>query len=950
MSADLARLQIVTKTGGPCTKSLLIVDGKLVKNSGDCWISSGTVKTVEVSLADLPGLLIGLKSNQALVLSNAKLGERKLVRRRDAHPDAVTRTRDVMEWQEGSALILIDIDPSGQYQPESSEQAFEDVERVIPGFKNAAKVVVHSTSSHVSTRDGERLTGAGGYHVYVIVMNVAQLPSLDELRRRVEARFFLEGNRGYIAISAAGVPLKRGPVDAAVFTPERLVFEADPILGEGLVQDRPAPEYIPGDPLDPVAAFAPLTPTEQARSQARVNELRDEAAPSANQVRREWLERRTREVAEKTGVAPVVVREQLRVISDGVAVGDLPLTFSGGEEVTVADTLRAPEKYDGKYLADPMEPDYGTSGLVNPSKALFNARSDAPNAGPFIWSFAHGGIRYEVRHSRESLEETLRELGGRDAHSVEVFHHMALTHMPSASERQAVIRCANDATGIGLNPIKQDLAAAENRRAMELALYNRERARQPAPEVLAALDEEARRRQREALYTDCREIAEMPNILGRVRETLHTSGVVGEGNLIGTVFLSMASSQLEKPLATKVHGDSSSGKSFVCDQVVRLFPDSFVYELTAGSARFMVYEEQEFSHRVIYLREATALQASDADDVNILAGLLREMISSGRIVYQVVVREGDQHVTRRIEKPGPVGVLITTTAAALHPENETRMISAHTDTSHDHTRAIHYATAGVVDGSLPELDTTSWHAFAQWLTLGPRKVYIPFAKALAKAFPDRPVRVRRDLQSLFSLIEASALVHQGSRRIEGGVIIADLDDYEYAAPLVEDTLAVETKARVDPYVRKLVEYVEWNAAMQVAGALASKSLGSIVQLQSNKLNEELEAAVNAHGAWKADTGTKASRTAAVEALAEVLPFESLMQSTVVISASKLQELLERDNSAVKRICSSAYKQGFLTNTAPPRTSTREFQLGEEMPRHDRLLLPTRAEVERLCSL
>ena len=71
-----ARIQPLRKHGGICTKRLELLEGALVKDSSECWVSEGTIKTLELTLHELAELLPGLEPNQALVMSNADLGER----------------------------------------------------------------------------------------------------------------------------------------------------------------------------------------------------------------------------------------------------------------------------------------------------------------------------------------------------------------------------------------------------------------------------------------------------------------------------------------------------------------------------------------------------------------------------------------------------------------------------------------------------------------------------------------------------------------------------------------------------------------------------------------------------------------------------------------------------------------------------------------------------------
>ena len=90
------------------------------------------------------------------------------------------------------------------------------------------------------------------------------------------------------------------------------------------------------------------------------------------------------------------------------------------------------------------------------------------------------------------------------------------------------------------------------------------------------------------------------------------------------------------------------------------------------SERALVYSDEDFRHRILYIAEADALAGE-----GLSAYFLRTLVSEGRLVYETVEKDGDRLVTRVIEKPGPIGVILTTTRLHLHAENETRMLAAY---------------------------------------------------------------------------------------------------------------------------------------------------------------------------------------------------------------------------------------------------------------------------------
>ena len=119
-----------------------------------------------------------------------------------------------------------------------------------------------------------------------------------------------------------------------------------------------------------------------------------------------------------------------------------------------------------------------------------------------------------------------------------------------------------------------------------------------------------------------------------------------------------------------------------------------------------------------------------------------------------------------IEREGPTGLITTTTALRLHPENETRMVSLTVTDSAEQTRAIFDALA---DDGADESDLGQWQALQTWLAAGPCKVVVPFAKVLAALVPPLAVRLRRDFRMVLTLVVLMpfCIRRRGSRMTRG---------------------------------------------------------------------------------------------------------------------------------------------------------------------------------------
>ena len=236
------------------------------------------------------------------------------------------------------------------------------------------------------------------------------------------------------------------------------------------------------------------------------------------------------------------------------------------------------------------------------------------------------------------------------------------------------------------------------------------------------------------------------------------------------------------------------------DIVLKFFPPESFYDLTAMSEKNLAYTDEELSHRFLILYEAAGLGGDFA------TYLIRTLLSEGCIKYEFVEKTNEGLKSRRIEKKGPTGLIMTTTAVWLHPENETRLFSVTVNDTKDQTEKIFFSLANNSD---KEIDLSAWQSLQIWLSYSETRVIIPYLMTLAKLMRPVDVRLRRDFKALKSLIQAHAILHQVNRqKDDNGNIIATLDDYEAVHSLVADLIANAVNASVPATVAETVEKVE----------------------------------------------------------------------------------------------------------------------------------------------
>lgn len=301
-----------------------------------------------------------------------------------------------------------------------------------------------------------------------------------------------------------------------------------------------------------------------------------------------------------------------------------------------------------------------------------------------------------------------------------------------------------------------------------------------------------------------------PHILYDVIKITNDMGVVGEEVLRLMVYLCFTSRITKEPISITVKGEASSGKSFGCQCVKKLIPEEGYHFITRATQQaFFHLREDGMQHRIIYINE---LPGSESADYSI-----RSSQSEGDLILMLPVKDpvtGDME-TKEKRVRGPCGFLVTTTKASMFNENETRNFSLFTDDSPNLTKAIGDITARKALGETFDIhsDRLNMYKNVQRLLNSEFKVIIPYAREVFNAFPDKPVRIRRDRERFRELIEIITLLHQFHRtqKKENGkvILIATLADYYIAKLIAEDTL-LHTIFEIGPSSKEV-----WQAIMEM---------------------------------------------------------------------------------------------------------------------------------------
>lgn len=299
----------------------------------------------------------------------------------------------------------------------------------------------------------------------------------------------------------------------------------------------------------------------------------------------------------------------------------------------------------------------------------------------------------------------------------------------------------------------------------------------------------------------CAHLAHAPDVLQILDDDLLAAGLVSARlPAARLIYLAVTSRLHGRPVSLVVKGPSSAGKSWLVKTVLEHCPPSSYYALSSMSEKALAYSKVSLKHRMLVLYEADGLAGDFA------SYLVRSLLSEGHIRYETVQSGPAGLQPKIVEREGPTGLISTTTALKLHPENETRFLSVPIADTRDSQRAVFEQWGSDAAGvEREQRDLKPWHDLGAWLTSGEQRVVLPFAPQLAALLPPHALRLQRDLVAVLALVTAHALLHRATRkRDQDGRIVATIDDYAAVRPLAEPILAAGVEAAVKAPVRETV--------------------------------------------------------------------------------------------------------------------------------------------------
>lgn len=390
-------LTVLVSASGPLTKRFRASpDGKVERTPGSLALAAGEAlrtafkaTSADDALAKVKSAFAKLQPNNAVMTGLPPSGRSKwsitTSGKEDLEAGRITRSQDYFSAVEGQALFALDFDIK-EY-PEAIKSRIEVnggleavVASVCPSFGDAARLIAPSASSYIRNVSTGFSTGRAGEHWYFILSDGRETVRLaNAIAERLKAAGWCWGH-----VTKSGAIKIKTLIDTDASDPARILYEAPPILDDGLVPEpEKASRMIFGGILNPFDV-PPLTEAEVEALRALEASAKAAVAAEAEKVRRAWQREREACLIER-GVSPDKAARAVSAAVGGELMGDFEISFDDGTSATVRDILQSPEVYDGKTGPDPVEPEYGGGRNIAVIQAGYP---------PQIFSQAHGGMIY----------------------------------------------------------------------------------------------------------------------------------------------------------------------------------------------------------------------------------------------------------------------------------------------------------------------------------------------------------------------------------------------------------------------------------------------------------------------------------------------------------------------------------------------------------------------------
>ena len=379
-SEDAAYVTIISSATGPVAKTFYLEDGE-IKSLSKASIFEGTANTVLARTPeDLWCVIRDLGPNQALSLGRLIEPniEVPLTTQAKIRSGAAARTQEYFKHSKGKGYLLLDVDTKDLPQELADKfcgrSILEVIFNLVPELEQSSRLVRASSSGGLVKPDGSERP-ATGYHVFILIKDQSQSKHLLNL---IHDRLW-EAGYGYYTTSCSGSLLERSLIDTTVHGPERLVFEAAPLVKSPLNRRK-----IP-DEITKRSVLSGIKAPDFGKVKCLKNTARAAIKPYAVKKAKCYLDNQVEVIAAKTGVSKVAAKKIVRQRLQGCELSENDvLENSYGSSLKVSDFLDQANSSVGMPCPNEGR-HYGTSTAY-----FYPADNHRPY--PRILSFAHGRV------------------------------------------------------------------------------------------------------------------------------------------------------------------------------------------------------------------------------------------------------------------------------------------------------------------------------------------------------------------------------------------------------------------------------------------------------------------------------------------------------------------------------------------------------------------------------
>jgi len=311
-----------------------------------------------------------IKSTQALGLGINKHSSLGLITSRNNNPKTA-RSKENFTYNADINIVLLDYDYfKGLKECNTAKEYRDTLINIDPLFSNVEMLILPSSSSKIY-KDDKLLINSHGLHCYLMING-----DIDKFKNYLWYSCWAKGY-GSIKLASDGSILPRTIFDKAVFSPERLIFEAPPHLEKGLSQKKITPFYCKGNILN-----VDLMQNNIAKGQKIEAEDKFKASDKSKLQNKKYININVEKLVKlgrtKNEALKIV---KARVGEHGVIFTSDIITLINGSSINAGALSK---EHNGLYCLDPIEPDL--------APAIINV-SDSEKS---IWSFLHGGKSYKI--------------------------------------------------------------------------------------------------------------------------------------------------------------------------------------------------------------------------------------------------------------------------------------------------------------------------------------------------------------------------------------------------------------------------------------------------------------------------------------------------------------------------------------------------------------------------